>query len=238
MKRAIKKQALVIEAAVLAVFALVSGTAFCQETTPSHSTVSNDDTEDTPTGFERESVERGTRDLPAPRTVEQKSGATAFVRFGGYSFVVGEKRLSTIGLGGGFEQTVSKNLSFSLSLDQAFATQDQYSTFFTSFGFDANYAVSGFSLGSSRTTWLGPWRLAEGKTAKKAGLHLYGGLRQYVINAVTTALHYSGAGLGMRYEIPLTEKYSVRADAGLDRISSGRYAIFPARLSFGVSISL
>lgn len=127
----------------------------------------------------------------------------------------------------GFRHARDEKLSFGPRLRQAFASDESYTTLYTGFSMDLDYAVTGRMTLEEGETYEKEQRIFKYRERNTGGFKVTLTMSQFFINTINVAVPFSGPGVGFRYDFPSDGVITITGGAGIDRLTNTEIMLVP-----------
>ena len=155
-----------------------------------------------------------------------------------YNYDLDSINLSSSGLGFGIEIPIRSWLNLGILSQQAFSSQDNFATLFTTFAFRAQFALSGNFKHADHEFISNSRRYLKFESHNPGGFRAAIGMKQSSFNTSESAVPYSGFGGQLAYDFPQWGSTVYRIGIDFDRLTNSANIITSRRAFLETKILL
>ena len=155
-----------------------------------------------------------------------------------YSLSVNEQNLTVMGLLGGLNYAFHKNLALAAYASQSYSTESGLETLFTNISLDLTVALTGSLWQKKLITTLNNHVTSRFTQPSPKGLRFHINTAQYSFNTSGASIPFSGAGIGVSYQYPLWNTYSLVGKVHIDSITNSQNSLHSIWSSLGLNTQL
>ena len=148
------------------------------------------------------------------------------------------RKLQVYAIGGGLTYGLSPRWGAGVNIRQGYTPTSGLSATFSALELKVQFSVTGAQISNQESVELGDHPVLVSSDRRSGGLGVEAGVSQYLLNSTTGTIPYTGGGLGVGYEFPLSRDIGLVLKTRIDQLSSGKNTLSTIQFGSGVLLWL